>query len=96
MDDLWMKVYTELGVRSTLRATVRLNGVAVGGLEFSSRETDHFDDDQAEFAMRVADHVALALAHQRLADESQRTLSAQDRAAQLEERVHALVQSWRR
>jgi transcriptional regulator with GAF, ATPase, and Fis domain len=39
----------------------------------------------------VAEHVALALAHQRLAEESRRTEAAQDRAAQLKERVHVLV-----
>jgi transcriptional regulator with GAF, ATPase, and Fis domain len=92
MDDFWMKVYTEMGVRSSLRARIRLNGVAVGGLDFSCREPDRFDDEHAEFAMRVADHVALALAHQRLADEGRRATAAQDRAAQLEERVHGLVQ----
>jgi transcriptional regulator with GAF, ATPase, and Fis domain len=92
VDDQWMRFYTEMGVRSTLRATIRLNGMAVGGIEFSSRETDHFDDDQGEFAMRVAEHVALALAHQRLAEEARRTVAAQDRAARLEERVQVLVE----
>jgi transcriptional regulator with GAF, ATPase, and Fis domain len=38
----------------------------------------------------MAEHVALALAHHRLAEESRRTVAAQDRATQLEERVHVL------
>jgi transcriptional regulator with GAF, ATPase, and Fis domain len=91
-DDYWMRVYTVMGVRSTLRATIRLNGEAIGGVDFSSRRTDAFDDEDGEFAMRVAEHVALALAHQRLAEESRRTEAAQARAAQLEERVQGLVQ----
>jgi transcriptional regulator with GAF, ATPase, and Fis domain len=91
LDDDWMPFYTRMGVRSSLRATVRLNGVAVGGLAFSSREPDRFDDDHGEFAMRVAEHVALVLAHQRLAEEARRTAAAQDRAALLEERVHVLA-----
>jgi two-component system response regulator AtoC len=80
-----------MGVRSSLRATVRLNGVPVGGLAFSSREPDRFDDDHGEFAMRVAEHIALVLAHQKLAEESRRTAAAQDRAALLEERVQVLA-----
>jgi transcriptional regulator with GAF, ATPase, and Fis domain len=90
-DDFWMKVYTEMGVRSSLRATIRRNGVPVGGLDFSSREPDHFDDEHAEFAMRVADHVALALTHHELAEESRRAAAAQDHAARLQERVNVLA-----
>jgi transcriptional regulator with GAF, ATPase, and Fis domain len=91
LDDFWMQVYTTMGVRSSLRATIRLNGAAVGGVDFSSREAGHFDDDDAEFAMRVADHVALALAHQELAEESRRTAAAQARASRLAQRVEVLV-----
>jgi transcriptional regulator with GAF, ATPase, and Fis domain len=92
VDDFWLRVYKELGMRCALRAAVRLNGVAVGGLEFNSRQPGQYGPEDAEFAVRVAEHVALALAHQRLAEESRRTVAAQDRAAQLEERVHVLVQ----
>jgi transcriptional regulator with GAF, ATPase, and Fis domain len=91
LDDAWMPFYEEMGVRSSLRATVRLNGLPVGGLAFSSRQPDRFDDDHGEFAMRVAEHVALVLAHQKLAEEARRTAAAQDRAALLEERVTMLA-----
>ena len=91
-DDFWWRVYTALGIRSALRAAVRRNGIPIGGLEFNSRQADAFGPEDAEFAVRVAEHVALALSHQRLAEESRRTAAAQDRAAQLEERVHVLVQ----
>ena len=92
LDDFSMKAFTELGVRSLLRATIRLSGQPVGGLEFASREPDHFDDEDGEFAMRLAEHVALALSHQKLAEESRRASAAQDRAARLEERVHVLAE----
>ena len=91
-DDFWWRVYTELGIRSALRTAVRRNGTPVGGLEFNSRRPDAYGPEDAEFAMRVAEHVALALSHQQLAEESRRTAAAQDRASQLEERVHVLVQ----
>jgi transcriptional regulator with GAF, ATPase, and Fis domain len=92
MDDFWIRVYSEMGIRSLMRANVRRNGAAIGGLLFASRNPAQFDDDHAEFAMRVADHVALALAHHDLADEARRTAAAQDRASRLEERVHVLAQ----
>jgi transcriptional regulator with GAF, ATPase, and Fis domain len=88
----WRRVYVELGLRSTLRAPVRLNGVVVGGIEFGSRKPDMYGEEEAVFAVRVAEHVALALAHQQLAEESRRTAAAQARAGRLEERVQVLVQ----
>jgi transcriptional regulator with GAF, ATPase, and Fis domain len=92
LDDAWMRGYTDLGVRSTIRAPIVLNGVVVGGLGFMSREPDFYDEADAEFAVRVAEHVALALSHQRLAEESRRVVAAQDRAAQLEQRVQVLAE----
>ena len=91
-DDSWIELHTEVGIRSILRANVRRNGVAIGGLIFASHHPAHFDDDQAEFAMRVADHVALALAHQDLAEEARRSAAAHDRATRLQERVHVLAE----
>src|SRR6185295_7666209 len=90
--DAWVDLHSEVGIRSIMRANVRRSGVPIGGLIFASHHRAQFDDDHAEFAMRVADHVALALAHHDLAEESRRTAAAQDRAAQLEERVHVLAQ----
>jgi DNA-binding NtrC family response regulator len=45
-----------------------------------------------ELARRIADHIALALAHERLAEEAGRAARAQERASMLEERVSSLVQ----
>jgi len=90
--DAWVDVHSEVGIRSIMRANVRRSGVPIGGLIFASHHRAQFDDDHAEFAMRVADHVALALAHHDLAEEARRTAAAHDRAAQLEERVHVLAE----
>jgi transcriptional regulator with GAF, ATPase, and Fis domain len=91
LDDFWLRLYRDLGMRSAVRASVRLNGAVVGGLEFNSRYPDRYTREDADLAVRVAEHVALALAHQRLAEESRRAVAAQEECARLEERVHVLV-----
>jgi transcriptional regulator with GAF, ATPase, and Fis domain len=92
IEDEWrMRGYTELGVRSMVRAPVHRDGVVVGGLAFMSRKPDFYDEEDVEFAVRVADHVALALAHQELAEEARRTAAAQQRASRLEQRVQVLA-----
>jgi transcriptional regulator with GAF, ATPase, and Fis domain len=91
VDDFWHRVYREVGVRSAVRARVQMNGKTLGGLEFNSRQRGAYGREDAEFALRVAEHVALALAHQQLAEQSRRAVAAQDRAARLEERVQVLA-----
>jgi transcriptional regulator with GAF, ATPase, and Fis domain len=81
----------ELGVRSHLRVPVILQGEMVAALLFFSREIDVYRPEHAEAARRIADHVALALAHQRLADEQRRAAEERERAARLEARVEALT-----
>src|SRR5262249_51489351 len=92
LDEEWLRIYTDLGVRSTLRAPVRLNGVVVGAIDFSSRQPDLYGEEETEFAVRVAEHVSLALTHRQLAEEARRTEAARSRAAHLQERVSVLVQ----
>jgi transcriptional regulator with GAF, ATPase, and Fis domain len=91
LDAAWRRVYTEFGVRSALRIPVRLNGVVAGGLEFSSRAPDAFDEAHAEFGVRLGEHVSLALTHQQMAEEARRAAAARDRAAKLGQRVQSLV-----
>jgi transcriptional regulator with GAF, ATPase, and Fis domain len=81
----------ELGICSHLRVPVMLQGEMVGALLFFSRELDVYRPEHAEAARRIADHVALALAHQRLADEQRRAADERERAARLEARVEALT-----
>ncbi len=92
VDDFFLRLYAEYGMRCALRAAVRLNGVAVGGLEFNSRQPGRYGPEDAAFAVRIAEHIALALAHQQLAEEGRRVTAAQDRADQLQERVYVLAQ----
>jgi transcriptional regulator with GAF, ATPase, and Fis domain len=91
LDEQWRRIYTEFGVRSALRVPVRLNGVTAGGIEFSSRRPDMFDEEHAEFGVRLAEHVSLALAHQHMAEEARRAAAAQEKATRLGVRVQSLV-----
>jgi len=87
----WMKFITEAGVRSTLRAPVRPKERPVGGVGFMSRQSDAFDEEDGLFASRIADHVALALAHQDLVEEERRIAAAEERAQSLQRRVDTLT-----
>jgi transcriptional regulator with GAF, ATPase, and Fis domain len=90
LDDVWMQTFTVMGVRAQLRVPVRLKGETIGSLSFSSRQPDLYREDDVEFGLRVADHVALALAHQRLAEEARRGAEARDQAAAQQARADYL------
>ena len=79
-----------LGTRSLLRISLRLEGGLIGELAFISRTPARYSQEDVVVARRVADHVSLALSHQRLAEEQRQAADARERAAQLEERVEAL------
>jgi transcriptional regulator with GAF, ATPase, and Fis domain len=87
-----LRAYTERGIRSELRVPIWLREERVGYLFFCARRPDVYGEEDVELARRVADHLALAMAHQRLAEEARRASQAQAQAAQLQERVDALVQ----
>src|SRR3989442_5688215 len=73
------------------RLTVRLRGDVLGFLNFLSREPDSYTQADVPAARRIADLVALAFAHERLAEEARRRAEAQERAVQLEGRVARLT-----
>ncbi|HET6201533.1 MAG TPA: sigma 54-interacting transcriptional regulator [Planctomycetota bacterium] len=77
------------GTRSVLKIPLRLDG-GLGSLVFLSRAPRQYSEEDVVVARRVADHVSLALSHQRLAEEERRAAEARERAARLEERVEAL------
>jgi transcriptional regulator with GAF, ATPase, and Fis domain len=79
-----------LGVRSLLGIPLRLEGDLIGSLVLASRTPAQYSEEDVVVARRVADHVSLALSHQRLAEEQRRTAEARQRASQLEDRVVAL------
>jgi GAF domain-containing protein len=79
-------------MRSLVAVPVQALGGFVGGLLFLSRRPDAYGPDDAALARRVADHVSLALAHQRLAEEEGRAAEARVLAARLAGKVSSLSQ----
>src|SRR5688572_10503162 len=84
------RIADTLGVRSGLRIGLSLEDGRVGALCFLSTTPLRYSDQDVAVARRVADHVTLALSHQRLAEEERRAAAERQRAADLEERVEAL------
>jgi DNA-binding NtrC family response regulator len=84
---LWCRSH---GIRSVLKIPLRLDG-GLGALVFLSRAPRQYAAEDLVVARRVADHVSLALSHQRLAEEERRSAAARERAARLEARVQALT-----
>src|SRR6266566_1347694 len=83
--------WVAMGYPSWLRLTVRLRGNVLGFLNFLSRAPDSYTQAEVPAARRIADLVALAFAHERLAEEERRRAEAQERAVQLEGRVARLA-----
>ena len=81
----------QAGYRSRLIVPIRLQGSLVAALDFFSRQPNLYTPSDVLVARRIADHVALALSHQRLAEEAQRVAEARERAAVLERRVTVLT-----
>jgi transcriptional regulator with GAF, ATPase, and Fis domain len=82
----------EKGIRSWVSVPLRSQGEISGVMLFGSSRPHAYAPQDAEFARRVADHVALALAYQRMAEEARRAAEARERAATLESRVQSLTQ----
>ncbi len=80
------------GIRSALRVPIRMPGrVVAGGLVFHSRAVSRYHERDVEIARRVADEIALALSHQRLAEEARRADEAKETAERLTARVARLT-----
>ena len=85
------RIFRHLGVRSALRVPMPLGTRVFGSLFFFSRQTASFIEDDIDFARRVADHLALALSHERLAEAARRDEEAREMAARLEAQVATLT-----
>jgi transcriptional regulator with GAF, ATPase, and Fis domain len=72
------------GYRARVVVPIRLHGDFLGGLDFLSFQPDVYTVGDVLVARRIADHVALALSHQRLADEARRNEELRTREARLE------------
>src|SRR5262249_14845047 len=59
----------KLGLRSSLRLPIRSEGQVIGGLGFMSFEPSMYTSADVVIARRLADHVAFALSHYRLAQQ---------------------------
>ncbi len=68
------------GFRGALAVPIRLQGELVGLLSFLSFTPGFFVPADVLIARRIADHVALALSHQRLAEAAARAAEARERA----------------
>jgi transcriptional regulator with GAF, ATPase, and Fis domain len=79
------------GFRAFLRTTLRSGEEKIGALVFSSTTPGRFHPGQFRLSRRLADLVAMALAHRRLADEAARAAEVRARAEVLEDRVQELV-----
>ncbi len=79
----------QLGMRSFLGIPLHLDG-STSWLLIVSRTPNQYAEEDLVVARRVADHVSLALSHQRLAEEERRAAEARERATRLEERVQVL------
>jgi len=85
------RIFRRLGARSALRVPMPLGTGVFGSLFFLARDTYRFGEADLDFARRVADLLALALSHQRLAEAARRDAAARETAAQLEAQVATLT-----
>jgi transcriptional regulator with GAF, ATPase, and Fis domain len=72
------------GYRARLVVPIRVQGEFLGGMDFLSHQPNVYTTADVMIARRIADHVALALSHQRLAEESRRAAALREQATKLE------------
>jgi transcriptional regulator with GAF, ATPase, and Fis domain len=85
------RVLLATGMRSWLRVPVRLWGEVRGSLGFLDREPGRYQEADVEVARRLADRIALALSHHRLAEEASAAAAERERAERLEATVATLA-----
>jgi two-component system NtrC family response regulator len=78
------------GYRSSLAVLTRAGDQEMG-LGFWSKRPHAFGPQDVPVARRIADHVALAVSHEQLADAARQVAEAHTRAERLESRVQSLV-----
>ncbi|MGB2714050.1 MAG: sigma 54-interacting transcriptional regulator [Vicinamibacterales bacterium] len=86
--DFWDRIRSQ-GYRSMLAVHVAALNQGIG-LTFWSKRSHAFDEGQLATARRIADHVALAVSHEQLAEMSRQATEAKLRADDLEARVKSL------
>jgi two-component system response regulator AtoC len=76
--------YADLGYASVLRVPIRLSGQTAGVLVFFSRLSGTYSHADVIVARRIADHISLALSHQRLVEKARQNEELRARASRLE------------
>jgi transcriptional regulator with GAF, ATPase, and Fis domain len=71
------------GLRSALRLPLRIDGRMGGTLEFCSTSVGAYTEADVSVGRRIADYVALAMAHQRMADDARRAEALRERSDNL-------------
>jgi transcriptional regulator with GAF, ATPase, and Fis domain len=79
------------GGRCSIRVAIRAGDRTIGALNFASRDPSPYTALDLTVARRLADYVALAVSHQRLAEEGRRAAALEERNAKLEVRVKTLT-----
>jgi len=80
----------KVGGKSSIRVAIRSDNRTIGALNFTSCDPSRYGALDLTVARRVADYVALAMSHQRLAEEGRRAAALEERNAKLEVRVKTL------
>ena len=78
------------GFQCGLRVPVQVNGTLIGVLALLSRQREAYAERELELAQRLADYVAIAVSHQRLAEAARRAAVERDRSANLESSVELI------
>jgi GAF domain-containing protein len=89
--EAWAAILAPAKVRSLIRLPIRSQDRPNGAVVFMAHAPDAYDEEDGIVASRVADQLALALAHQRLDEEQRRVAESEERAALLERRVDELT-----
>ena len=80
----YVGITAALGLRSSIRIPIVLDGVVSAGVNFSAFEPNQYTTADVPVARRIADYITLALSHQRLAEDARDAASLRVRAANTE------------
>jgi transcriptional regulator with GAF, ATPase, and Fis domain len=78
-----IRSWDDRAVRSGVRAPVRIGDELVGVIAFLSRSSSAFTERDLALVQRIADYVAIAMSHQRLAEDARRAAVERERAAHI-------------
>jgi transcriptional regulator with GAF, ATPase, and Fis domain len=90
-DSALSQVCTRFQIGSLLRVPLPLGSQVFGSMFFMARDVNQFADEDIDFAVRLADHLALALSYKGLADAARRDEEARHTAARLEAQIATLT-----